>query len=112
MIRRGLRSLAIALACVFGFTAVASLLIGWAADVSVQRAVSGGYLLMGSLLFIAGALVGLRDPARARARAPCPPDQTGGLAMVEAFHLSALLVGLGIGLVLVGIALNPNASFS
>jgi hypothetical protein len=30
----------------------------------------------------------------------------------EAFDLSALLVGLGIGLVLVGIALNPNASFS
>jgi hypothetical protein len=37
----------------------------------------------------------------------------GGLATwSEAFHLSALLVGLGIGLVLVGIALNPNASFS
>jgi hypothetical protein len=114
VIRRGLRSLAIALACVFGFTAVASLLIGWAADVSVQRAVSGGYLLMGSLLFIAGALVGLRDPARARERERrARRIPTGGLATwSEAFHLSALLVGLGIGLVLVGIALNPNASFS
>ena len=57
MIRRGLRSIAIALVCVFGLTAAASLLIGVAADVSAERALSGGYLLMGSLLFTAGALV-------------------------------------------------------
>ena len=114
MIRRGLRSLAIALSCVFGFTAVASLLIGGAADVAVQRSGAGGYLLLGSLLFIAGALVGLRDPARARERERrARRISTGGLATwSEAFHLSALLVGLGIGLVLVGIALNPPASFS
>ncbi len=114
MILRGLRSIAIALACVFGLTALASLLVGVAADVSAVRALSGGYLLMGSLLFTAGALVGLRDPARARERErrirrPNP----GGLATwSEAFHLSALLVGLGISLVLVGIMLSPRASFT
>ena len=86
-----------------------------AADVSAQRALSGGYLLMGSLLFTAGALVGLRDPARARERERRTTRRVnpGGLASwSEAFHLSALLVGLGIGLVLVGIALNPRASFT
>jgi hypothetical protein len=114
VILRGLRSIAIALACVLGATALASLLVGLAADVSPLRALSGGYLLVGSLLFTAGALVGLRDPARARERErrirrPNP----GGLASwSEAFHLSALLVGLGIGLVLVGIALSPRASFT
>jgi hypothetical protein len=114
VILRGLRSIAIALACVLGATALASLLVGLAADVSPLRALSGGYLLVGSLLFTAGALVGLRDPARARERErrirrPSP----GGLeSWSEAFHLSALLVGLGIGLVLVGIALSPRASFT
>lgn len=115
MIARGLRSLGIGLACVFGLTAAASLLVGLAADVSALRAVSGGYLLVGSLLFTAGALVGLRDPARARERqrratGRVAPD---GLATwSDAFHLSALLVGLGLGLVLAGIALSPQASFT
>jgi len=114
VILRGLRSIAIALACALGVTAVASLLIGLAADVSAVRALSGGYLLMGSLLFTAGALVGLRDPARARERERrVRRVNPGGLASwSEAFHLSALLVGLGIGLVLVGIALSPRASFT
>ena len=114
MILRGLRTIAIALACVLGVTAVGSLLIGLAADVSAMRALSGGYLLMGSLLFTAGALVGLRDPARARERERrLRRVSPGGLASwSEAFHLSALLVGLGIGLVLVGIALSPRASFT
>lgn len=115
MIARGLRSLGIALACVFGLTAAASLLVGLAADVSALEAISGGYLLVGSLLFTAGALVGLRDPARARERERRTTGRvaSGGLATwSEAFHLSALLVGLGIGLVLVGIALSPRASFT
>ena len=114
MILRGLRSLAIALVCALGATALASLLIGMVADVSAVRALSGGYLLMGSLLFTAGALVGLRDPARARERERrIRRVNPGGLASwSEAFHLSALLVGLGIGLVLVGIALSPRASFT
>lgn len=115
MIARGLRSLGLALACVFGLTAAASLLVGLLADVSALRALSGGYLLVGSLLFTAGALVGLRDPARARERERRAARRVspGGLATwSEAFHLSALLVGLGIGLVLVGIALSPRASFT
>jgi hypothetical protein len=115
VIARGFRTLGIAIACVLAATALLSLLIGAAADVSALRAVSGGYLLVGSLLFIAGALVGLRDPARARERGRrlSGRDATGGLSSwSEAFHLSALLVGLGIGLVLIGIALSPRASFT
>lgn len=115
MIRRGIRSLALALAALVGATAVASLVVGIAADVSAVRALSGGYLLVGSLLFIGGALVGLRDPARARERQLRTTRRVspGTLASwSEAFHLSALLVGLGLGLVLLGIALNPNTSFT
>jgi hypothetical protein len=115
VIARGLRSLGVALVCVFGLTAAASLFVGLLADVSALRALSGGYLLVGSLLFTAGALVGLRDPARARERERRTTRRVspGGLATwSEAFQLSALLVGLGIGLVLVGIALSPRASFT
>lgn len=115
MILRGLRSLALALAGALALTAVASLLVGLLADVSVVGAVSGGYLLVGSLLFVAGALVGLRDPARARERERRTARRVAPGALAtwsEAFHLSALLVGLGLCLVLVGVALNPNASFS
>ena len=115
MIARGLRALAITLAGTLGGTAAASLLVGLAADVSPLRAVSGGYLLVGSLLFTAGALVGLRDPtwARERQRRTTGRVASAGLATwSDAFHLSALLVGLGLGLVLVGIALSPQASFT
>jgi hypothetical protein len=115
VIARGFRSLGIAVCSVLAFTAAASLLVGLAADVSARRAISGGYLLVGSLLFTAGALVGLRDPARARERQRRTMGRvaSGGLATwSEAFHLSALLVGLGIGLVLAGIVLSPQASFT
>jgi hypothetical protein len=115
VILRGVRSLALALGALIVVTAAASLLVGLAADVSAVRALSGGYLLVGSLLFIAGALVGLRDPARARERELRTTRRVspGTLeSWSEAFHLSALLVGLGIGLVLLGIALNPNTSFT
>ena len=115
MILRGIRSLAIALGALLGLTALASLLVGLAADVAPVRALSGGYLIVGSLLFIAGALVGLRDPARARERELRTARRVSPGALAgwsEAFQLSALLVGLGLGLVLVGIALNPNTSFT
>jgi hypothetical protein len=115
VIRRGIRSLAIAFGALIGVTAAASLLVGLATDVPAVRALSGGYLLVGSLLFVAGALVGLRDPARARERSLRTTRRVSPGALAgwsEAFHLSALLVGLGLGLVLLGIALNPNASFT
>ena len=55
-----------------------------------------------------------REPPRLPARGThLAAVRLGRLATwSEAFHVSALLVGLGIGLVLVGIAVNPNASFS
>ena len=114
MIARGLRDLAVGLLGICGFTALASLAIGAAAALSPQRALSGGFLLVGALFFTAGAVVGLRDPSRARERRVARGDpETGaaGLASwTQAFHLSALLVGAGVLLVLVGILLHPTAS--
>lgn len=113
MIARGLRDLAVGVLAVCGFTAIASLLLGLAAGLSATRALSGGFMLVGSLLFTAGAVVGLRDPARSRERA-----QRAALAATpgaprswtEAFHLSAALVGLGLFLVALGVAIDPRTS--
>ena len=89
MIVRGFRDLGVGLAGICLATALGSLVVGLAAGLPALRALSGGFLLVGSLLFTAGAVVGLRDPA---------------------FHLSALLVGVGLFLVLLGVVLHPRAS--
>lgn len=114
MIARGLRDLAVGLLGICGFTALGSLAIGTAAGLSPQRALSGGFLLVGSLFFTAGAVVGLRDPSRARERRVARGDPATGAAglasWTQAFHLSALLVGAGVLLVLLGILFHPTAS--
>lgn len=111
MIARGFRDLGAGVAGICAFTALASLLLGLAAGLPVSRALSGGFLLVGSLLFTAGAVVGLRDPARARERRIARgASTTGPRSWAEAFNLSALLVGVGFFLVLLGIVLHPRAS--
>ncbi len=114
MIARGLRNLALVVAGLCAATAAASLLVGAMAGISASRAVSGGYLVVGSLLFTGGAIAGLRDPARARARelqvgrgAPSGRPATWS----QAFHLSAVLVGVGFALVLLGVVIHPRVTF-
>jgi hypothetical protein len=112
VIARGLRTLALVLLGLCAFTAVGSLAIGTSAGVPAQRALSGGFMLVGALLFSAGAIAGLRDPGRSRERRTARRATAGSPATwTEAFHLSAILVGLGFCLVLLGIAVNPRTSF-
>ena len=113
VIRRGLRTLAGVTLGLCAATAALSLAIGAAAGMGAMRAVSAGYLLVGSFLFSAGAVAGLRDPGRSRRRARIVGDTSAEgrpATWGEAFHLSALLVGLGVALVLLGIALHPETS--
>jgi hypothetical protein len=114
VIARGLRDLAVGLPWICGLTALGALAIGAAAGLSLQRALSGGFLLVGSLFFTAGAVAGLRDPSRSRERRIARGDPATGTAglgsWTQAFHLSALLVGVGLLLVLLGVVLHPTAS--
>ena len=113
MIVRGLRDLAVGVLGVCGFTAIASLLLGLAAGLSATRALSGGFMLVGSLLFTAGAVVGLRDPSRSRERerrAALAATPGAPRSWTEAFHLSAALVGLGLFLVALGVVIDPRTS--
>ena len=115
MITRGLRDLAFVLLGVCALTALGSLLLGLAAGIPLARAVSGGYLVVGSLLFIAGALAGLRDPSRLRERELRTMRRvvSGGPAnWSEAFQLSATLVGIGFALLLIGVLIHPRVTFS
>ena len=113
MIRQGLRNLALTLVAVCAVTGLLSLAIGAAADMSAMRALSAGYMLVGSFLFTAGAVVGLRDPGRSRRRERLSGRSaaSAGLATwADAFQLSAVLVGFGVCLVLLGVLLHPQTA--
>jgi hypothetical protein len=113
VIARGLRTLALVLVGLCAFTAIGSLLIGISAGLPAQRALSGGFMLVGALLFSAGAIAGLRDPGRQRQRDHALRRARSGAApatWTDAFHLSVVLVGLGMCLVLLGVLLNPRTS--
>jgi hypothetical protein len=112
MIARGVRDLSLALAGACALTALGSLVVGLMAGVPAQRAVAGGLMLVGALVFTAGAFVGLRDPGRSRRRGRAAATSSGPGTWAEAFELSAALVGIGLALVLLGVLLNPNATLT
>ena len=113
MIARGIRDLVLLWLALAAGTTLVAFLVGAALDVPAQRSVSGGFLLVGSLVFTAGAAAGIRDPARSsrRERLLRRGHRESRLASwQDAFQLSAALVGLGMGLVLVGVVLHPRAA--
>jgi len=109
MTGRVLRLLALGVVAVGLATTVLALLVGLAAGISGRRSVSGGLLLVGSLVFVAGAVAGLRLPSRPAADAAAGGGhQAGGPS--EALAISAILAGTGMVLVVAGIALDPETS--
>lgn len=110
MIARGLRDLGVGMAGLLGFTVVSSLLIGLLAGLPAMRAVSSGLVLVGSLVFVTGVFAGIRDPGRLRRRGPPRIGVGRPRDWEEAFHLSAVLVGAGIFLVLAGIGLDAGSA--
>ena len=113
MIARGIRDLALLWLALAAGTTLVAYLFGAALDVPARRSVSGGFLLVGSLVFSAGAAAGIRDPARSSRRERLlrrGRRESRLTSWQDAFQLSAALVGLGMSLVLVGVALHPRAS--
>ena len=111
MIRRGLKRLAVIVAVVCVVTTLLSLVVGLATGTDLLRALSLGFMLVGSLLFTLGAAAGLRGGVRTARRADgtvagVRVDREEGLEML---NMSVLLVGIGIALVIVGIVLHPHA---
>jgi hypothetical protein len=115
MIPAALRRLAVAFGAVFGATVVVSLLVGWIFGATPQRSVSLGLDLIGAFLLVIGFFVGIRGPVRMTGGDV--PGSTGRFVRwaapderLETINVSAILVGLGFALVLIGLALDPRYS--
>jgi hypothetical protein len=121
MLRAALRRLVVAVAICVGVTVAGSLLIGVLAGASVDRSLVLGFYLMGCFLMLAGFFVGNRGPARVKSEGPGPITPFGAMGdrrlrwatlgeQEETINNSAVLVGLGVILVVIGVLLDGRES--
>jgi hypothetical protein len=120
-VRAGLRRLVSLYAVVGGATALLSLGLGALAGGSARRSVAVGFYLVGSVLLIAGFFVGNRGVLRSESES----GDSGGLLMGlgrrrvrpstgdeqrETVRVSALVIGLGMGLLILGVVADRENS--
>ena len=110
-----LRRLVVVFAIVLGGTVLSSLLLGWLFGSDPQRAVSLGLDVVGLFFLVIGFFVGVRGPFRLGAsEAPGVGNRFVRVAQpderVETINLSALFIGIGIVLVVIGFSLDPRYS--
>jgi hypothetical protein len=119
-----LRRLAFAILICIGVTAAGSLLVGLLVGASLDRSLVLGFYLVGCFLMLAGFFTGNRGPTRVRSESPgvsaTPFGAFSGARRLrwatlgeqdEAINSSAVFVGLGIVLVIVGILLDGRHTF-
>jgi hypothetical protein len=123
MLRAALRRLAFAILLSVGVTAAGSVLLGLLLGASLDRSLVLGFYLVGSFLMVAGFFVGNRGPARVESETPGAATPLGVFSgsrrlrwatlgeQDDAINHSALFVGLGIVLVVIGILFDSRHSF-
>ncbi len=115
----GARRLLILIASVGGATLALSLVLALLAGTSVRRSVAVGFYIIGSVLLLAGFFVGNRGLLRAEGD-PERPSMFGlgrrrvrsatGDEQRESVRISAIVIGLGIALLILGsLADNENS---
>lgn len=120
MLAAALRRFAVLLVATSALTAAASLLLGLAFGASSARSLSLGFYVVGAFLLVAGFFMGNRGPVRLkgepgaeglwgfgsgrRVRWATPDERE------EAINLSAVFVGLGFALILMGVAADSRYS--
>ena len=113
MLFAAIRRLVVLFAVLGGLITVGSLFLGLVFDTPLQRAISLGFVVVGSFLLVMGFFVGTRGPVRLMrrdrgslkgARLAQPEERE------EAINVSALFVGVGFVLVVIGVALDPRYS--
>ena len=118
----GIRRILLILASISALTAALSLLAGLAAGGSLARALATGFYLVGAFLMIAGLLSGVRGPMRSVGTSDRAPALTlFGLGLTarglrratheerhDTLFTAVLFLGLGLVLVAVGVAADPN----
>jgi hypothetical protein len=98
-----------------GLTVALSALFGLLLGVSIDRALSVGFYLVGSFLMLMGFFVGNRGPARLKSGTDATPF-TGTRALrwataherEETLNFSALFVVLGLTLIMIGVATDSR----
>lgn len=112
MIVVGLKRLAFITGSLGTATVVISLAIGLLTSTAASRAVSLGLIFLGAFMFVAGAAVGLRGPARPNRRPDGAFEQwslDAPAERIESVNASYILVGLGLFFVLIGVVVDPHA---
>jgi hypothetical protein len=115
----GVRRLIILTASVGGATLAASLLLALLAGASLRRSIAVGFYIVGSLLLLTGFFVGNRGVLRAEGDLDRPSmfgfgrkrvRSASGEEQRESIRVSALVIGLGIALLILGtVADNQNS---
>jgi hypothetical protein len=122
MLLAALRRLVVAIALCVAVTVAGSLLIGALAGASLDRSLVLGFYLMGCFLMLSGFFLGNRGPARIKSEGPGPMTPFGVLGdrrlrwatlgeQEDTINNSAVLVGLGVILVVIGVLLDGRESF-
>ena len=124
MYRAGFRRLAFAVFLSIGVTAVLSLIVGLLVGSSLDRSLTLGFYLMGCFLMLAGFFAGNRGPTRVKSESPAASATPFGVFSAdrrlrwatlseqeESINNSAVFVGLGVVLVIIGVLLDSRHSF-
>jgi hypothetical protein len=124
MYRAGFRRLAFAVLIAVGVTALISVAIGLLVGSSLDRSLVLGFYLMGCFLMLAGFFVGNRGPTRVKSESPAASATPFGVfsgerrlrwatlsEQEESINNSAVFVGLGVVLVIIGVLLDSRHSF-
>lgn len=118
MLVPALRRFAFLLALAAAATGVVSLILGALTGASLDRAVSVGFYVAGSVLMVGGLFVGNRGPVRPVGNETWGvlPFRRRGVRWAsldeqhESINFSALLVAIGLVLVFLGIVVDPRVS--
>ena len=118
-----LRRLAFAVLLSVGVTAAGSALVALLIGASLDRSLVLGFYLVGCFLMVAGFFSGNRGPTRVKSESPAASAMPFGVfsgarrlrwatlgEQDEAINTSAVFVGLGILLVLIGVLLDGRHS--
>jgi len=118
-----LRRLAFAVLLSVGVTAAGSALVALLIGASFDRSLVLGFYLVGCFLMVAGFFSGNRGPTRVKSESPAASAMPFGVfsgsrrlrwatlgEQDEAINTSAVFVGLGILLVLIGVLLDGRHS--
>jgi type IV secretory pathway protease TraF len=117
-----LRRLAVLVVSSAGVTAAASLIVGALLGASADRSVSLGFYAVGCFLLVSGFFVGNRGPTRVTSESagpsvlPIPGFATRKMRWAtleeqhETINNSAIFIGLGAILVIIGVLVDSRAS--